>query len=93
MSSNVDERSLERTQELDAQLLAMHIQGCQIKAIGYELQPVGQCHVGCGQTFENLTQKFCDEDCADDWHDAIKAEQRNTGIYNPHSLIKLKVKE
>lgn len=85
--SGVDERSLERNEELAEQLLAFSIRDCQNKAIGHELNPIGKCHAGCGGKLELENQKFCDEECADDWYDVIKAEQRKTGRYNPRSLI------
>lgn len=85
--SDVDERSLERNEELTAQLLVFSIRDCQNKAVGHELNPIGECHSGCGEKLTLPEQKFCDEECAEDWHDVIKAEQRKTGRYNPRSLI------
>ncbi|MBE0507343.1 MAG: hypothetical protein IBX50_11605 [Marinospirillum sp.] len=84
---SVDERSLERTEELAAQLIEHGIRNCQDKALGHELPPVGQCHAGCGARLTLPGQKFCDDECAEDWNDAMKAAQRKTGIYRPHSLI------
>lgn len=85
--SSLNERNLERHEELAEQLLAFSILDCQNKAIGHELNPIGECHSGCGGQLTLPEQKFCNEECADDWHNVIKAEQRKTGRYNPRSLI------
>lgn len=85
---SLNEHTLELTQKLQEEMLNLDIQACRDQAGKEQLKAVGQCHAGCGAHFpKGDLRKFCDKECAMDWEDEMRMEQRRTGQFKARSLI------